>query len=170
MVLPLKGSKLHSKRGFRRFARSTAEIPVQKPGAFVARNQTSNRRSIKSWKKPVRRLRKRGEWRKGRKVKGKIARNDERVCRLAERNGRQLISREILLLLLIFRTKLPTADVCLGKSPYTWIRAERVASNTVLRFRTPSSHSHVSISGNSGSLYFTMLRNSRRKFGSNELA
>lgn len=88
----------------------------------------------------------------------------------SETNGRQLISREILLLPLIFRAKLPTVDVRLGKSPYTWIRAERVASDTTFR-ASPLPRTHLTDVSH-GSLcfsVFTMLRNSRRKFGSDEV-
>lgn len=160
--------------GFRRFARSTAHSHCKALELSSGeRPDANNHRSIKSQKKPKRGVRgnvangrgRGGEDRK--RMKGRIR---EKGFAVAKRNGRQLISREILLLPLIFRAKLPTVDVRLGKSPYTWIRTERVASDTAFR-ASPSPPTYL-IDISHGSLcfsVFTMLRNSRRKFGSNEV-
>jgi len=130
---------------------------------------------LKARRSPARRRRLRKRARRiGGQGRGKIARNDERICRAAERNGRQLISREILLLPLIFRAELPNSrrlprEISLYlDSP----RAERVADDGApRRLALPSARPSLPrLPGDSrDSLCFAMLRNSRRKFAPDEL-
>jgi len=159
--------------GFRRFARSTAHSRCKAWSFRAARGQARITTDQLKARRNRREASVESEWGEGKRpegVEGRIREKGFAVAR-AKRNGRQLISREILLLPLIFRAQLPTVDVRLGKSPYTWIRAERVASDTAFRAFLP--RPLVPISQTFRMLLcvslFAMLRNSRRKFGSDEV-